>query len=72
MGPCEDRLKPIVLSIINKYLSNYKNITEACTKMQKKFKGREKVLSDMLGKIKNKVENVNVKEFVDLLNKEES
>ena len=72
LGPCEDRLKPIVLSIINKYLSNYKNITEACTKMQKKFKGREKVLSDMLGKIKNKVENVNVKEFVDLLNKEES
>ena len=72
LGPCEEKLKLIVLSIINKYLSNYKNITEARTNMQKKFQGREKVLSDMRDKINNKVENVNIQEFVKLLEKVKS
>ena len=63
----EDRLKSIVFLIINKYLSNYQSDPKRPTKMQEKLKGKEQKLLAMQKGIKNKVENVNIEEFVKLL-----
>ena len=71
LEPCEERLKSIVFFIINKYLNYYKNGTQVDIKIQEKLKGKEQKLLDMQKGINDKVENVNVKEFVDLLNEED-
>ena len=70
---CENSLKSIVLSIINKYLSNdYKNETQEPTKIQAILKGKEQKLLDMKKKINGNVANVNIEEFIKLLDKKES